>query len=75
MAPNDYVSSSMYVPSQPPTMYAKYLNKFTEDDTFRRRRIVWSLVLGSECSRYYRAIPAPSLFITLFIYNNNNKFY
>ena len=33
MAPNDYVSSSMYVPSQPPTMYAKYLNKFTEDDT------------------------------------------
>ena len=75
MAPNDYVSSSMYVPSQPSTMYAKYLNKFTEDDTFRRRRIVWSLVLGSECSRYYRAIPAPPFFITLFIYNNNNKFY
>ena len=77
MAANDYGSSSMYGPSQPPTMYAKYPNKFAKDDTcpFRRRRIVWSLVLGSECSRYYRATSAPPVFIILFIYNNHNKFY
>ena len=34
MAPNDYGSSFMYVPSQPPTMYAKYPSKFTEDLSF-----------------------------------------
>ena len=75
MAPNDYGSSFMYGPSQPPIMYAKYPSKFTEDLSFSPSSDRMVPGVGKRVLSLLPRHPRSPIVHNLFIYNNNNKFY